>query len=280
MKRLMDLVGGLLGPKKTHSHFMESGARALAEGDYQQAEKDYSKALELAEEIKAHDAVAEIYLALATITEHLDRLAVAEGHYRKAYQTYEDNEDFSNAAHCLMELGALYYKQRRLPDAQQVLEYAIAIYQQHFGSNHPGIAESATVLADCLMAERSYAEAEKSISRAIAIDENRRAENDPARASKLHKLGLCYDHQNKDAEAEATYQKAIAFYKLASADFTKVTAHQACACYHDLSRFYLSRNKPNQAAPYLNEAMRLADQYPGYLDEADLADKTAALSKS
>lgn len=273
---MKNLFEKLLGPKKTYAHFMDEGAKAVENEQFSEAEKNYTKALEMAEEAKAHTAIAQISLALARINERLDKLAVAEGHYRRAYQTHEESEEFDDAARCLIFLGRLYYKQRRYPDAEQVLHYALAIYQQQYGQHYEGIAEAAVTLADCMMGQNSYEEAEKLLMRAISIDE-RKGEDHPALARQLHKLAVCLDKQQKDGDAAKHFAKAVEIYKKQEATFNKEVAHDACYCYHDFARHYLRLGKSTDARPLLEKAMELAEKHPGYLDEADLAEKTAAI---
>jgi tetratricopeptide (TPR) repeat protein len=276
MKRLFEMVGEFLGSKKTPEQYMELGAKALAEGDYSDAEREYGKALEVAEEARAHDAVAAASTKLAIIYEETDRLAVAETHYRKAFQTEEDSEHFEEAARLLIMLGKLYHKMRRMPDAEQVLQYAMSIYQQHYTAQHPGVASAAITLAECYLDRKSYAEAEKLLLRAIAIDERDKGSSHPVVAASNHKLALCLAEQNRAAEAETAFRQAADAFEKNKATLDKPTAHQACACYHDFGRFYLKSGKTNQAKPVLLKGMELAEQYPGYLDEADLAEKSMA----
>lgn len=277
MKKLFEMVGGLLGPKKTHAYFMEQGAKAVENEQWSEAEKEYSRALEMAEEAKAHTEIAQISLQLARINERLDKLAVAEPHYRKAYQTHEESEEFNDAAQCLVLLGRLYYKQRRYPDAEQVLQYAMAIYQQQFGQHYEGIAEAATTLADCLIGRSNYAEAEKLLLRAVNIDETSKGDNNLVLATEVHKLALCFDKQDKDGDASYNYKRAIGIYEKNAASLTRQQAHQACACYHDFARHYLKLNKSADARPLLDRASALCEEHPGYLDEADVAEKLATI---
>ena len=276
MKRLFEMVGGLLGPKKTHIYYMEQGAAAIESADYQTAEREYLRALELAEEARKHDDIAKISLQLGYICEHQDRLAVAETHYRKAYQTEEDSEHYEEAANALVVLGKLYHKMRRMPDAEQVLQYAMSIFQQHLNPQHRGVADAAVTLADCYLDRKSYAEAEKLLLRAIAIDTAEKGADDPAVAVCVHKLALALAGQSKEKEAERSFQQAVGAFDKMKSSMNKETAHKACACYHDFGRFYLQRQRQGDAKPFLSRGLALAEEFPGYLDEADLADKCSA----
>lgn len=275
MKKLFEM---LLGPKKTHAHFMEQGAQSLENGQRTEAERHYVRALEIAEEAKAHTAIAQISLQLARINEQNDKLAVAETHYRRAYTTHEESEEFEDAGKCLVLLGRLYYKQRRYPDAEKVLEYAMAIYQSQFGSHYQGIAEAAVALADCLMGRNMFAEAEKLLLRASSIDQDAKGPDSPVVAEELHKLAVCCDKQNKDGDAEYNFKRAVAIYEKHNSSLTRELAHQVCACYHDFGRHCLKVGKNGEAKPLLERASQLCESHPGYLDEADLAEKTAAMN--
>jgi tetratricopeptide (TPR) repeat protein len=278
MKRLFDMMGGLLG-KKTHTQYMQQAAQALTADNLAQAEKDYARALEMASELKAHDDIAEISKQLGRIAERTDKLAVAETHYRRAYQTHEDSEQHEATAECLILLGQLYYKQRRLPDAEQVLQYAMSVYQSQFGTNAEGIARAACCLADCYLSRNLYVEAEKLLKRAVQIADARNENDLPSTAVAQYKLGICAAGQKKDDEADAAFKKACAALSKHENEFDSKLAHQACACYHQFGKFYLEHGKGAAARPWFDKATKLAQTYPGYLDEADLAERAAASTK-
>jgi tetratricopeptide (TPR) repeat protein len=273
MKHLLGMVGGLLA-KKTPAFYIDQGEKSLAAGNLAQAEKDFSKALELAEESKAYDAVALSSRQLGSICESLDKLAVAETHFRKAYQTHEDSEQHQASADCLMLLGKLYHKQRRFPDAEQVLQYAMAIHQSHFGQRAPGIAKAASCLAESYLARGNFQEAEKLLSRAVEIEEG--LGQDPRQlAIDTFGLASAYAGQSKDKEAIAAFEKAGKYFDQVSAEFDAGLAHKACACWHHFGKFLAQRDKKQQAMAALQKASTFADQFPGYLEEADLAELKA-----
>lgn len=269
MKRLFEMVGGMLS-KKTHTQHMEAGAKDMASRDLAEAEKHYGKALEMAEELKDHEAVARCALQLAVINEENDKLAVAETYYRKAYSTFEENEEFEEAAKGLLLMGRLYYKQKRVPDAEQVLQYAMAIYQQQFGAYYYGIAEAANCLADVAMFRNNYSEAEKLLVRAISIDETQKGWEDPIVAAELHKLALCFEKQDKPKEAVESYKKSVKIYDKHASSFDKKTAHAACACFHNFGLLLKKQGQDAEAKATLAKATKLAEDYPGYLEEAEL----------
>lgn len=273
---MKNLFAKLLGPKKTYTYYMEQGAQALQNGNYQEAEKEYARALELAEEAKAHREVALSSIALARIAEATDKLAIAETHYRKGYQTHEESEEFDDAAKALLAMGRLYYKQRRYPDAEQVLQYALAIYQQQFGSHYEGIADAANTLADCLMGRNSWDEAEKILMRAVSIDENAKGKTSPMVGMEFHKLGVCCDKQAKDSDAAYNFKRAVEVFEANRASLNREDAHKATACYHDYGRHLARLGKTADAKLAFGKAVELAEQYPGYLDEADLHEKLKA----
>jgi tetratricopeptide (TPR) repeat protein len=267
---MKNLFAKLLGPKKTFTYYMEQGAQALQNGNLQEAEKEYVKALEMAEEAKAHHEVALSSMALARIAEQMDKLAVAETHYRKGYQTHEENEEFDEAAKALLAMGRLYYKQRRYPDAEQVLQYALAIYQQQFGTRYEGIADAANTLADCLMGRNSWDEAEKILMRAVSIDEEAKGKTNPIVGMELHKLAVCFDKQGKDGDASYNFKRAVEVFEANRATLDRDAAHKAAACYHDYGRHLSRLGKAPDAKSAYTKAMELAEQYPGYLDEGEL----------
>lgn len=273
MKHLFSAVGSLLA-KKTHGYYMDLGARALSADNLPEAEKNYTRALELAEEAKAHDAVAEISKQLGFVCQKLDKLAVAETHFRRAYQSHEDSDQYAASADCLMLLGSLYQKQRRFPDAEQVLQYAMSIHQSHFGNQAPGIVKAASCLAECYLSRGSFAEAEKLLTRAIEIEESK-AGDKAQLAVDNYMLALAYAGQAKGQAAEAAFNKAGQLFDRLTESSTAELAHKACACWHHLGKFLCDAGRSKEAVFALDKALSLAEQFPGYLDEADLADMKA-----
>jgi tetratricopeptide (TPR) repeat protein len=272
MKRIFDLVGDLLNPKKTARQFLESARQLRADEEITQAEKEYERALEIALETKDHDSVAEASFELAGVCQRLDKIAVAETHLRRAYQTWEDSEEWEHSANCLTELGKLYMAQHRLPDAEKMLQYSLAIYQQQFGGEHANLANTVGYLGDCYLKMKSYADAEKPLLRAVESAEKQEGSDNPAVALWLHKLGNCYSFQEKPQEAEKTYKRAVAIYEQNKSSETKDSALSVCACYHDFGRFYIGQKRKDEGRKLLKQAMEIAQGFPGYLGEADLAD--------
>jgi tetratricopeptide (TPR) repeat protein len=273
---MKNLFANLLGPKKTYTYYMEQGAQAVQNEQHQEAEKQYARALEMAEEAKAHREVALCSMALARINEHMDKLAVAETHYRKGYQTHEESEEFEDAAQALLAMGRLYYKQRRYPDAEQVLQYAMAIYQKQFGNHYVGIADAANTLADCMMGRNSYEEAEKLLMRAVSIDEDAKGNSSPVLGYELHRLAICFEKQNKNSDAEYNYKRSLEVFEKNRPTLTRAVAHQTAAAYHDYGKYLTKAGKAADAKNAYGKAMELAEKFTGYLEEADLAEKLRA----
>jgi tetratricopeptide (TPR) repeat protein len=176
----------------------------------------------------------------------------------------------------LLLMGKLYHKQRRLPDAEQVLQYAMSVYQSQFGNHAEGIGRAASCLADCYLDRNQFAEAEKLLRRAAEIADARNTADDTNAAVTFYKIGIASAGQKNDKDAEAAFKKAADVFTKRESTFDKKAAHDACACYHQFAKFYLARGQRAQARPLLDKATKLAEAYPGYLDEADLADQASS----
>lgn len=280
MKQLFSWVGELLGPRKNVDYFLETAAKQADDGNHDEAEKLYRRALEMAEEAKDHESVASAAYGLARVCEAQDKFAVADTYYRQAYQSWEDSEEHERTAQCLVSLGKLYIKQRRLSDAENVFHYAVRIYQQQHGNEAVSVAEVCSLLADCCLQERSYREAQNLLNRAVQIYEKSYDSNHPVLAENLYNLARSYYLENDHETAERLFQRALDIFDSDSNDnFTKY-AHVVCSCCHEFGRSLQQRGKKEQALALLKRARDIADQFPGYLNEAELVDEYKILAAS
>jgi tetratricopeptide (TPR) repeat protein len=268
----MKQLFGWLGAKKTAGTYVEAGLKALGEEDYNTAEKHFAKALEMAEEAKDYDNIAISSEKLGDICFRQGKNAVAETHYRKAYRTHEDSEDFDETAGCLIKLGEVYRKMARTPEAEQVFHYAMQIYQQHFGAEDQRVARAASCLASSSVDQKLWEEAGKLYERAAKIYKAQLGSDHYHSADAVANMALCYANCKDFANALKHFQEATEVYTRIGADQDGATAHSVCLCYHEYGRTYLAQNKSQDARPHLQKAMEIADRFPGYLNEGDLAD--------
>ncbi|MEC4802779.1 MAG: CHAT domain-containing tetratricopeptide repeat protein, partial [Jaaginema sp. PMC 1080.18] len=86
-------------------------------------------------------------------------------------------------------------------EVESLLQQALAIYEQTYGSDHPSFAGSLSVLARLYSDMGNYSEVESLLQRALAIDEQTYGSNHPSVASSLTGLVRLYQVQGDIALA-------------------------------------------------------------------------------
>ncbi|HEY9783793.1 MAG TPA: tetratricopeptide repeat protein [Candidatus Obscuribacterales bacterium] len=264
-----------LGPKKDAKYYVGTGDEQLEKGQLEQAEKLFAKALELAEESKDYDSEVIARFKLGAVAESQNRLAVAETHYNKAFRYFQDGEEWMQAADCLMRLGKICYRQRRLSEATQLFGYAQKYFEDE-KADPALISQALDWLGTCCMEERNFAMAEKhlrsSIARAVEA-----SSGDDTLISKWKRIGVCCAEQGKEVEAQEAFKSCLSIYEKKGDDVLHAEAIEVCSCLHEYGRLLLRGGKKEKAKDLLARAEKLCEAYPGYLQEAELADELAKL---
>lgn len=291
MKTDMKKLFSFLGPKKDVKQTIQEGDECRDAGQLDQAERSFTKALEMAEAAKDHNATGIALFKLGQLAELQHRTPLAESYYNKCYRCHEDSEEWEAAADCLMRLGVIYYTQRRIRDATQLFGVAQKHYQSE-NNEHPALSESSAWLAECCMEQRQYGMAEKHIRASISYAEQKLSAEHPSIAPRWAKLGVACLRQDKgkekDSEAEAAFQRALAIFEqfsttgdnIASADGGTATNEYMidfCSCLHQYGRLLAKNNNPLSAKERLQKAVQISEKYPGYLEEAELVTEIANL---
>ncbi len=275
----MKWLSDIFGSKKTVQSCLEAADQAADVADYALAEKLYLQALEMAEEKKEHAQVAVCSFKLGQICQAQGKNAVAETHLRRAYQVHEDFEEAEDAAICLIALGKLYREQHRLAEAEQLFHYVLRIYQQEHGDDCQQMVEPSMLLADCCLKQGGFVESENLLRRVLSIQEKQYGAQSLEVAGPLLHLAQCLSRQDRLTEAEEHFLRAFDIYTAASAEKGRETALSLCACCHEYGRVCLKLSKPEQAQKLFRQAAVLAEEFPGYLQEADLVEELEAFSQ-
>lgn len=263
---------GFLGKKKDAAHFVESGSEALQSGQLDEAEKNFSRALELAEQKKDYTNMGISTFNLGVIAEKQDKIAIAENHFSKAFRYHQDIDEWEAAADCLLRLGIVCFKQRRLGEATQIFGTAQKYYQDE-DEKHPGISQALVWLAKSCMEEKQFPMAEKHARTAVATAESQRGKDDESLAAMWLLVARSCVEQNKNAEAEQAFKNALAIHDKHQSN---ENALELCACLHAYGRLLSKQSKNEEAKEVIQRASQICEEVPGYLEEAEL---TADLSR-
>lgn len=270
---MFNFLGELLGTKKLEQ-WVEQADAAAADEDYAGAERAYARALEMAEETKNYHYIAITAYGCARACEAQNKNVTAEKHYTKAFRTWEDSEEWEKSAEALLELARLQRTQRRLPEAEQLYRYAAKLLLEKFPHQDARLMVTNRKLAECLFEKKSYSEAEGLLQRLIAG-----AEQSPPDElfipHTLFDLGRCLVEQQKDAEAEAAFARAHEMFSASPELASNQTGVKAAANAHEYARCLVRQNKSDKAQTVYSQAIKLAEEYPGYLGEGELIDEAA-----
>ena len=141
---------------------LDSGKKALEEGDYATAQKQFLAALQEAEDFGPQDS----------------RLATT-----------------------LNNLAVLYHTQGKYSDAEPLYRRALAIREKSLGPKHPDVATSLNNLAEVHRIQGKYADAEPLYRRSLAILEESLGPEHPIVARLLKNYAALLRKTNREADA-------------------------------------------------------------------------------
>ena len=119
-------------------------------------------------------------------------------------------------------------KATRAPEAEPLLQRALAIYEKQLEAGHPDTAQSLNNLALLYAREGRYEQAEPLYQHALTIYEKRLGAEHPDTAQSLNNLALLYAREGRYEQAEPLLQRALAIdEKLLGAEHRNTRAVQA-----------------------------------------------------
>jgi tetratricopeptide (TPR) repeat protein len=184
-----------------------------SQGQYDEAEPLYFKALQLRKELLGdrHPAVATSLNNLAGLYESQGRYEEAEPLLVEALQLFKDllGERHPDVATSLNNLAALYWSQGRYEEAEPLYVEALQMSKELLGQSHPYVAQSLNNLAALYKSQGRYEEAEPLLVKALQLRKELLGERHPAVATSLNNLAALYESQGRYEEAEPLYLEAL-----------------------------------------------------------------------
>lgn len=188
------------------------GALRIRQGRYAEAESIYREVLPLDERMRAPSdvRVARHIRNLAVAIWSQDRLEEADTLYRRALDLQErlPGRDFDVAA-TLLNMGALYYQQRRYPEALVTYDRARRVSETVLGPEHLLVANVYNNLGETHWKLGHPTEAEPLFRQALAIKEKVLVPTHPNIANTLNGLAGLLRDQGRLTEAEPLYRRAL-----------------------------------------------------------------------
>ena len=234
------------------------------QGDYEEAERLYDRALGLSRAFGRDNALE------AEILDHLGSLHSRQQHYVAAEQLFERAlaiqrqvwaSDPAKTAGSLNNLAAVYALTGRFMEAEPLLRRSLALTEKELGPEHPSSTTVRYNLGAVALGLRRYAEAEPLIVQALAAEEKALGPDHPSVARIRGLLGCLYVDQGRDAEAEALLRSSLK----ATEARPGLGAHRGLTL-TSLGRLYLDSSRYADAESALHRSLELAETHPGLPD--------------
>lgn len=114
-----------------------------------------------------------------------------------------------------LELGAVAAAQAKYPQAEALLDRAMASFRMAAGEEHPDFARAMGTLAGVLSMKGDYVDAENMLRRTLDLYKRVRGPKHPDYAATLHSLAGVLSKQGRYAEAKDLYRRALKLKELA-----------------------------------------------------------------
>ena len=242
--------------------YMKAGMEAYQQGQYAEAEKQFSAALKEAEKFGEQDPrVGSSLNNLAALYQVQGKYGEAEPLYRRSLAIREKalGSEHREVAQSLNNLAGLYHAQGKYAEAEPLFGRALAINEKALGPAHPAVAISLGSLASLYHDQSKSAEAEPLFKRALAILEKALGPEHPNVATGLNNLASLYHAQGKYAEAEQLSRRALAIReKVLAPEHPHLTASL-----NNLALLYDAQGKSGEAEPLLRRALAIAEKALG-----------------
>jgi tetratricopeptide (TPR) repeat protein len=200
-----------------HSHAAAVFTHALGilaqdQGDYQEAQRQYQRALAIKEALGNQAGMASSYHQLGNLAQDQGDYQEARRQYQRALETFEALGNQASMASSYHQLGVLAQRQGDYQEAQRQYQRALAIFEAlgNLG-NQADMASSYHQLGMLAHLQGDYEEARRQYQRALAIVEA--LGNQASMASCYGHLGMLAQRQGDYQEAQRQYQRALAIFE-------------------------------------------------------------------
>lgn len=172
-------------------------------------------------------------------------------------------ETSSEYAATLNNLGIIYQKLRRYPDAERLHDEALFINHRVLGANRPDTATSLNNLAGLYHARGRYSEANPLNAEALSIRRRVLGADHPDTAVSLNNLAALYRGQGRYEDAEQLFEEALSIHRRVLVDDHPDTAQSL----NNLAGLYYAQGRYEDAEPLYEEALSirrrvLGDDHP------------------
>lgn len=190
-----------------------TGSLYHAKGNLAEAEKQYSKALQLAGSTygESSNQYADILLRQATLAKDKGAYDISEPLFKKALSLVDNNS--LGAAAIYNNLGILYQLMGRLDEAEKQFESALTIYQNSGSANQLDYMLTQENLATLYSLQGNDEKALKLLSETVAKNKEVFGNQSPNYAGSLHNYASLLQKFKKLDEAKPLFEEALAIQK-------------------------------------------------------------------
>jgi tetratricopeptide (TPR) repeat protein len=175
----------------------------LARNNRAQAEKYYTKALQLQEQVwgPVHPEISIYLKKLLTFYEDLDRETEARVFRQRIASIDPHRSPLANKdPDQLMKQGDLVYTRAKLPEAVALFEHVCGLLESQHGPEHPGLIQPMLKLVTVYLQQEAYTKAEVVLLRALKLNEQAPVPDDLLSESIFVHLTTCCQMLNKPEE--------------------------------------------------------------------------------
>jgi tetratricopeptide (TPR) repeat protein len=229
------------------------GYTFLKLGNFEEAEKHLTRALEIRKKIYSsdHRDTAETLDNLGTMYQEKGDLVRAEKFFRDALTMRKKvlPKDAPQIANSLNNLGVLLHDNGKIDEAEKLYREALVIRQK---INDPEkLATSRNNLGALLINKREFAEAESLLRQVLEHDRKKYGENHINFAYTLNNIAYVTEQSGKIAEAEPIYRRVYEMMPKLMGEDHIITTRSA----HNYGRSLLEVGKPDAAEPILRKGL-------------------------
>src|SRR5262249_53546692 len=153
-----------------------------------------TQALKLAQSVVPGDpsVTAQALVGLGIVQYRRNNTRQAEKSFNEALRIIPTLKFPFDATALLNNLGAVYLRQHKFKEAEDVLKRALQSKEADKGVSDPGLTTELNALGAIYVATGKFTEAEKQYERSLKIMESRRSDFAPTIARVLHYLSYTY----------------------------------------------------------------------------------------
>lgn len=215
---LCTCLGACTGP--SYEQEMKTGAQALKNSDFAQAEKSFKSAVKQADEQFGDNdpRLANALLGSGDACAGLGHLDEAEVHYQKALDINTSFSDSENAdtGKVLQRLGHVYLEAGQLSDAESSFKEAQPILEKCLDDNDPDLAYLYTDLGNLHARQSRYGKAEAEYQNAYTVLEPLVGKHQRQKEVILNALAALYN-QTEDLDKLARINQKLELLKVQDA---------------------------------------------------------------